>query len=523
MPTDPLEQIFLHPGRGDCYPNAQSHLMNALLFTGIALDSDRLRKVAAGGVNLMATAFYPDGGTAYIDVQNECFTYHGIMIEDLVRYWQVTGDKQALDLARSSRWYYPISITPQGVAEYSSAPCWKHYWNAVKGTSTASILASLMACPYNAAVAAINDPEAHWLATSLYVPVKPQPWWDNAVFFDRNIEGPRGRFGQYSFCGTARNTLQAKRGKQTYVGSLWVEDSALVQRSTRGWPLNAALDSAWAEVRLNTKPETLSRWDTHACLSRDETTSSLASESFGAVTAHYRLAQYSQPPIPFQGTQQWLLTPQRIVGLIVIESLEDQDAYSMAVALKLLSGRDGSGIRKEWKAKGPNLFEYGAFNVRLWPLGDPAHDLVSSGKIDTAYTDTFSGNSDKSGIMTLVDPAAAQSQQKTKNQYSKGTRYHAAIEIYPTTFGGATSFKLAPCTKGLIAFELEEPHQTLRLVHNPTAEAAGYATAGTGLTLHRSGERHRMPFLPAVQSVAPTPAPSLIAIPAGEHIVLSRS
>jgi hypothetical protein len=342
------------------------------------------------------------------------------------------------------------------------------------------------------------------------------------MFYDRNIEGPRGRFGQYSFCGTARNTLQAKRGKLTYVGNLWVEKSDMGQRPLRGWPINAGLEGAWAEVRVNGKPETLNRWDTHACLSRDETLSSMANVSFGAVAARYKLAQYgAASPIPFEGTQQWLLTPRRLVGLIALESLADQQAIAMGVALKSISGRDTSGIRKQWVAKGPNLYEYGALTIRLWPVGDPASDLVSSGTIATAYTDTFSGNTGMCGLLTLVDPSAAKTQQKT--MYARGARFHAAVEIYPTVFGGASAVKLMSATGSLIGLHVEEADQSLQLLHNPTTSAASYMPPIASATLHRAGEKHRTDFLPAVESIAPTPARNSISIPAGELIVLRRA
>ncbi len=519
MPTEPLEEMFLHPEHGDCYANAQSHYMVALLFTGIGLKDDRYLKLGMAGVKLMQTAFWPDGATAYINLQNECFTYHGIMIEDLLRLWQVTGDLLALQLVKSSRWYYPLSITPQGVAEYSSAPCWKHYWNGIKGTSTAALLSSIEHCGYNALVAENGDASASWLVASLYVPTATQPWWDNAITYDRNIEGPRGRFGQYSFCATARNTFGDKRPKLTYVGSMWLDKIAPGDRNS-SWPLNAGLDGAWAEVRVNDKDATFNRWDTHACLSAMETPASMANEHFGAVTSTYRTAQYNRAPLEFEGREQWLLTPQRLVGLLSIESLQDQEAYAMSIALKTVCGRANNGTQKKWSSKGPNQYEYGGITIRLWPVGTPGRDLVSSGLIDTAYTDTFTTGTGKCGLLSLVDPAAAKATQKKPTQYAKGARYDAAVEIYPTAFGGATAVRLIPSVSGLVGIELQEAQQTLRLLHNISDAAANYSAAPAGAMLHRSGEKHRLAFLPEVDSVQHVNATASIAVPAGQHIVL---
>ncbi|MGH6903116.1 MAG: hypothetical protein ACREIR_10290, partial [Geminicoccaceae bacterium] len=42
---------------------------------------------------------------------------------------------------------------------------------------------------------------------------------DHYILYDRNVEGPRGRFGRWSFAGTTRD-LGDRRGKNTYVGAM---------------------------------------------------------------------------------------------------------------------------------------------------------------------------------------------------------------------------------------------------------------------------------------------------------------
>ena len=525
MPDESLEQMLLHPLAGDCYPNAQSHLVNGLLFAGIALKDDRYIALAKDGVALMATAFNPDGGTAYISSQNECFTCREIMIEDLARMWQITGDAKVQQLVADARWYYPLSITPQGVAEYSSAPCWKHYWNATRGTSTAAIIASMEGCGYNAQIARNGPASANWLAATIYLPVEPQPWWDNAILHDRNTKGTQGRFGRYSFCSTSRNTLQDKRGKLSYVGSMLIEEHPAPKQAS--WPLGAGLDAAWSEVQLNTKAETVNRWETHACLSREESNSTISSKQFGSISAIYRLSVYGGEPMPWAGRQRWLLTPQRLVGVLELESLADQMAYAMGIALKTVSGRSG-GVRKEWKVKGKNLYEYGPLTIRLWPSGGSGDDLVAVGRQNTSYTDTFSGNSGMCGLLSLVDADSANENQQAQKRYTVGIKVRALVEIYPTEFGGAKSVSAQDMAPDLAGLELVETQQTLRLIHN-VSQAVQEVSLNIGqeesppVSLHRVGEMWRLPFLPPVesrQSTRPTPT---VELAAGEHLVLRFS
>jgi hypothetical protein len=300
---------------------------------------------------------------------------------------------------------------------------------------------------------------------------------------------------------------------------MWLDRPAPGDRNA-SWPLNAGLDGAWAEVRVKAKDTTFNRWDTHACLAAMETPASMANEYFGAVTSRYRTSQYNGVPLEFEGREQWLLTPGRMVGLLSIESLQDQDAYAMGIALKTVSGRGSNGTRKEWTVPGKNHYEYGGLTIRLWPGGDPECDLVRCGAVDTAYTDTFSAGPGKCGLLSLVDPAAGKVQQKMPTRYAKGKIYHAVVEIYPTAFGGGESVKILPCPDGILGIELQEAHQTLQLIHNASDTAASFASALVGPVLHRSGEKHRLAFLPEVDSVEAVPAAASIRIPAGQHIVL---
>jgi len=497
-----LRELFANPVEGACYPNSHSHYMNAVLFAGIALGDAEYRKLGGSAVQLMAMAFQPDGGTAYIGFQNECLTYHGIMIEDLIRNSQVTGSARALELAKSSRWYYPLAMTPQGVAEYSSAPCWKHYWNSVSGANTAMMVAALNNCGYNMRVAAMNGPsDAGWLAASLYKPVKPAEWWDNQMFHDRNIEGPRGRFGNWSFEATSRNTRTETRGKLTYVGGLITERNPALIQQLKGWQIHAGLDGVWAEARQNTKGETVNRWDTHACLAVNETTACMTGSGAGAVTTLNRLSQYGRAATEWQGAQQWIVTPKRMVGLLRLSAPTDLEAFSAGFAVKTVSGRDTGGIRKEWKQVSATEFHYGDLVVRFWvPDAADKGNLALAGKILTGYTDTFSGNSKKCGLLSLIDADAAALNQAKSVKYAKGTAFHALVEIYPNWSGPSAAVRVEHGDLSML--ELEADGGVLRLIHNQTQQEQSYSSKnGKGL-LHLPGEAYRGSFLPEVESRA---------------------
>jgi hypothetical protein len=520
LPRTTREQIFLHPVRGNCYPNSDSHSMVALLFSGMALRDERMLKAASSAVELMGTAIYPDGGTAYIGFQNECFTYHGIMINDLVRYGQVTGDARATKFAEDSRWYYPLAITQQGVAEYSSAPCWKHYWNGVKGTETAAIVSSLTECGYNALVAENDKASASWLAATTFRPVRKAAWWNSAITYDASLQGLRGRYGAYSFCATARNTLNDARGKSTYVGSLLVESVQMDK-------LKAALDSVWGEMALKAQPELKNgakvlgdRFHGQAaCLARNETTGYTVTPEFGAVSAVHRLAEYGRAPVPVAGRQMWLLTPERIVGRVEVECLEDLQGFGMGVGLKMICGRANSGTKQEWRPKG-DVYEYGEYTLRLWPTGAD-DDLVKSPNRTASYSGTFGEDSEKAGLFILHD-AAARTGAAVATKYAKGERVSAVVEIYPTRNGGAQSVKATRGENGLLTLDVQEKRHRLVMLHQTGAEAADWVPPQdlAKAMLHPQGEVCRLDFLPPVQGPAASMVGAKAVLASLSHVVL---
>jgi hypothetical protein len=519
-PDTTYEQIFLHPLRGNCYPNAYSHYMNALLFSGIALKDDRMLAAARSAVDLMGTAIYADGGTAYIGFQNECFTYHPIMINDLVRYGQVTGDGRASQFAKASRWYYPLAITPQAVAEYSSAPCWKHYWNAIKGTDAAAILSSLCDCGYNALVGENDKASAGWLAATVWKPVSKAVWWDDAITYDASLQGVRGRYGNYSFCATTRNTVTDSRGKSTYVGSLLVDSKSSDH-------LKAALDSVWGELALKAQPDLRNGGNTPgdrfhgqaACLVRDETTAYTVTPNFGAVSSLYRLAEYGRPPIPVAGRQMWLLTPERIVGRIEVECLQDIQGFGLGLGVKMIAGRPNSGIKQDWKQKG-DVFGYSDYTLRLWPSGGKG-DLLLSPNRTASYTNIIGEDSERAGLLLLHD-AIAHAGASMARMYKQGDRQYVLIEIYPTGKGGARSVTASRREDGLVQLDVHEKTQRLSMLHNQCGTEVEWVSPVdlAHATLHPQGEVCRLSFLPAMQGSAASPMEDRVRLKTGEQAVV---
>lgn len=519
--------VFLAAEPGTAYPNAHAHYITGLMFSSLILDRSDYRAAADGGVRLLATALFPDGGFTYIGKQNEVFTYHAVTVLELARYWQVTGSETARRVIEGTRWYYPLSIEPGGVAEYSTAAAWKHYWNTSTGGEASAVVASLTGDPQNARF-------ANWKTYSLSLaafyredlPAVSAP--DNYITHDRNIQGPRGRFGAFSFCGTGRASpgfvgkeiydRNAERmGKSTYVGCMAMYPPG---GQSANWPLSAALDGATSEVRIAPGDGGVSRWDTYAFLSQDDHNATTVNPSFAALTTRYRLSAKGEL-IPWAGEQAWIFTPERLIGLVAVEALEDTEAYGVDGTLKLVSARGHWGTRKEFKELSTDTLGYGALVVRL-------HQHNYSG-ITTEYTGAIFGNDGKSGRIILLEAQAAAAKEAKLIKYSKGTRHFYLVEVRPEWSKQANVVQQSRNDNGLIMVEVRESDRTLQLVYNPTDKElsckADPLWASSSVTLHRNGEAYRVAWLLNDQNAeAPTfqqfgDLTRAVSVPAHGHIV----
>jgi len=233
----------------------------------MVLNREDCRQAADNGLRLMETCLYPDGGYCYIGHQNEVLSYHLVNIRFAARYWQITGSDLAKSLVTKTRWYYPLSVEPCGVAESATSPCWKHYWNANNGSDGALVVAGITGDADNFRVSQSCQTKGTFSFATFYRDdIAPEPIPDKYIVHYRNIQGTRGRFGSYSFAATSRNLwddngnsapnsnpaddyikADSHRGKSTYVGCMV---TGAYDAKKNSWPLNAALDSVGNQVRV---------------------------------------------------------------------------------------------------------------------------------------------------------------------------------------------------------------------------------------------------------------------------------
>ncbi|MBM4089783.1 MAG: hypothetical protein FJ276_10195 [Planctomycetes bacterium] len=492
-----LGDTFRNRRRDQLWANAHVICLASLAWSALALGDEKYRVLGDEGVKVFGDSLLPDGGYSYVGYQNEAFTYHFVTPERLAWYAIATGSPAAREQLLATRNYYCLSWLPRGVADYSSATMMKQYWNMARPDIAALLAAYLAADGYNLG-AAYNlggdwstNTNADLLAAFYYRPgLSPKRFPDNYLLFDRNIIGPVGRWGDFSFCGTTRDPSAVTASAQDYDGSLFgnftsgfvgaitLMSEEEAARSTnayaRRWPLSAALQNAACEVKVEPGADTdIVRRSKHRFMAQCQRNAVSLGADYGGLTTVYKVTDKTSgggttfKALPWEGRQAWLLTRDRLVGLLEISALADTRAWGIHGTLMLVAGREAWGHRREMVETGPGAWRYGNLAVRVI-----SHDFAA---VSTEYTDIFTGSAKKSARLLLWDRPGGEAAEELWD-YEAGATHYWLVEARPAWSEPAQAVrrleKLPPALRG---FVVTEKKRELRLVQNITDKPVRYA------------------------------------------------
>lgn len=502
---------------GTLWVNADVRFAAGLGYDALIFPTNTTYAAAANAcIKLIADTVYPDGGMPYFDNQNEDYTYHGINISTLARYWQITGNTNARDAVVKSYWYYPLTAEGPGVVNYAAMPAWKHYWNQVKDPDEAYLVGSMANSPENMEVFQRMTGGSFAGLGTLFLSSFHNPavvsgvTRDNFITYDRNDLGPRGRFGNWSFTGTTNELAGENRGQASFVGAMLLDSG-----TSSSWPLNAALDSAASRIMFANGEEVGApdQRNLFYDLTQNTRAATTVTNDFASISTVYNAAKYGETASRnWVGQQEWLYTPQRLVGLVSMRSTATQSAYDVEGILKLVSGRGTWGNVRSFVVTtdpdGIKRYTYGGISVRIL-----AHNY---GGVYVDYNDTFGLNGDspseKTGRIRFIDPKAlaaggfdpndTRNSQKdlVTSSYTSSTNHYYMVEIMPSTTAAASGVQVeqTALSTGLRGIRFTENGRSLRLIQNPTANPLTLSTNidwATGAVVHTPGEKYRPDWL----------------------------
>jgi hypothetical protein len=460
------------------YPNMDVHYLLLAELASRILGEPRWHAEAERFLKLIANSIYPDGAFTYLGRQNECFVYHQINVTHLARYWQLTGSRTARDLVLASGPYYPNNVEPGGVPESYTDCFWKHYWSGASPIGP-DIVASMLHTyrPKAVELAAQNrrvanvelkwEKPAHYhsiYAATLWRDFPEAPQRDSYIYYDRDVQGPRGRFGHWSFAGTTRDHGKGAQGKDTFVGAM------LTSKEEKQFPLDAALQVVTSQFRLQPDGQ---RWRSCRFLSANEENAVTIAEDFAALTTRYRIQNVAwsgrSTLTNWEGQQEWLMTPKRLIGALAIRPLADEKAYS-------IHGRVRLGLKLPIEKQDATTFRYGGLRVRLH---EHNYSDVITEPSETFYTDP--SEKFRSTEIVLRDAHSVKNGEKEQKTYAAGTEQFFIVEVSPADNKPAVQVKRHELPGGLRALEVVADGQWLMVIHNPqkTAATATLAAPGT--------------------------------------------
>jgi hypothetical protein len=426
-----------------------------------------------------------DGATHYDSYSNETYLYHFIIVRNAGWYYLFTGSPSIKQLLLGMSHYSPLTQDRGGYAEYSTAPAWKPFYTSNVGKDMALLEAYLTGDPYNFTIGkeATSEPI---LAFYYHPGISGAELPDNFMLYDRNVLGPRGRFGTWGVVGTTRDPskpgpeLQETSdpegcGINTFAGAY------ILDEKTR--KLSGALHGTAPEVKIAKGEEKdwnrggmwayLTGADCHNAVSKGNLVYGLSTR----YPIQNRKGFGPEAYTGWDGIQSWVYTPDRIIGLTGICSQKSETAYGLAQRLVLFSYRGtckpGDGKAQEVKSDGEDSWSYG--NLRL-----KAYAKEYLGKVETFYFGLMAnyGGADHkddagSAMIVLHDEKSG---NDTPTLFPAGTQRSVILEVTHDGKKFSTDLMRLKLPDGLNGFEFtEEAGRKIRMIHNTTEKPIDYS------------------------------------------------
>ena len=466
---------------GALWLNGDIRLAMGIYFGSLALN-DPVSAAKAKTVieDLMPQTLLADGGTHYVGYQNESPSYHGeATIRPFAWYYILTGSQKAKDFICATAKYIPMIQIPlgEGFKEWSTSPAWKPYYNRTTLKLEALGKAYLGGDAYNYE---IGKGSQHLYLAFIYksgLSGKTLP--DNYMLYDKNCMGPRGRFANWGVVATLRDPsvpapeLTETRylnmdGVSTIVGAFTLNSTA----NATTYPLNAAFQGTAPEVKYASGDET--DWQRGAkwafLTGKDRKDAQTRTKNIFGLSTKYGVSKTRFAEVGWNAQQQWVVTPDRVIGMCEIENFSASSMFGLAQRIQLVSGRrNASGTRKILNMVDANTFEYGDLRVKILAKN-------YAGMVDTTYHGVMNDTLDKYSVM--INLHDLNSGNDVAYNYPANSRRYAFFEVTNKDRAYSTNATRLTLATGLEGFEFQESSgRKIRMIHNVTSSSVALNTS----------------------------------------------
>ncbi|MCU0792464.1 MAG: hypothetical protein MUE42_06360 [Opitutaceae bacterium] len=495
--------------------NGDVRLAMSVYFAGQALgDANSLalaEKARAAIDGVMTKTALADGGTRYVGFWGEVASYHEDTVETFIYWWKITGSPTAKALLDSTLRYSVVSNEPDGFTEQSSNIAYKHMYNNRHNEPACLWKAYLYDDGYNYHFGRKVETASstRLLNTILYQPSRQLivPPTNVGVFFDGNIQGPRHRSATWGWIAHGRDVQNGgpeqlaysqpqgydgrMGGKATFVGAFAL--GPIANKTS----LKGALDTVSIEFKETAGVDTdYNRGTRYRFLAQDEQTRVITRENFGTLSTTYRVSKrtssnatpdWSTGATPWVGHQLWVLTPERVIGLVQIVNDAPATIYGLDTRLVFTGGRKGimgSFLDLVYDATAKN-FTFGALRAKIHAASYTGSVLQQRiGISDPNSTDDFSA---------LVRINHLDTEADVPRTFAAGAARHWIL-IDITREGASPAPYAINVTPGHASFAVLQFHEgarKVRIVQNLGANSRSYTGSFNVGTTYASTSLHR--------------------------------
>lgn len=371
-------------------------------------------------LDMMESQALPDGAFHYIYPHNEVNGYHEINLTFLFRDWHLSGDERSRRLVADTVEYYPLMVSGGGWIEFSSQTWWKHTTGRRWVTFGPAVVAGVTGDGRNQYLATRSGDKSTPLRSlerlifaSLAArdDIKPEPPPERSLILDRNVKGPRGRFGPFSWVGTTAPY------RDTFVGAMF---------STRDDEQAHVMHYAGPRVLFGeTNVANPHRNGLGLAMSPEKYQSDVAvQENRAAMCVQYDLHQYQQwldetSESDWISRQLWYFDDERLIGLMILEAKTETTARAVDLSARFASYTSQDNCKTELRKIAGDEYASGPLRLRVIE-----HNLGADA-IEDAWTCTYELDSPGRGLF-------ARSNSKN-GKFQPGDRFHLLVEIRTET------------------------------------------------------------------------------------------
>lgn len=376
-------------------------------------------------LSMMEAQLLPDGAYYYIYPHNEVAGYHQINLAYLCRDWVLSGEQRSRALVARTVEFYPLMVDHGGWVESSSQTWWKHtayeHWPCLGPAIVAGVTGDGRN-QYLAQQRPPGVPRGMGRLLTLYTAmvarddIEPEAPADDWIVLDRNVKGPRGRFGPFTWVGTTAPY------RDTFVG---------VHISEREREDTFSMHYAGPQVFFTETPETNThRQGVGLAMSPEHYQSDvIVKEDRAVMGVRYHLLQYQQwvtQPIAsdWRCDQLWYFDRERLVGLMVLEALRDTSACGVDLSCRFANYWQLSEEADEAQSTPLDVVDQGEYACGPLRLRVIAHNLAEE-LVTACWVCTYVKGSPGRGYYART--------WRESGSFKAGERFYLLAELRPST------------------------------------------------------------------------------------------